>query len=166
MLKKLTLLILCCATLSACTLQEPKATPEQSTPEQSSTPAVTSTQPKSDNPGIVFRSDMGESEGQIYVDGTSLTVTINIDRETLDSWELQILSGEDVFTLLEDNPPGKIAQYGHSWIFEAVRPGSAVMEFVLYDEGHTPKGQGYRFAFAVDDALRITSESESVDLTM
>jgi hypothetical protein len=158
-LKKFTLLILCCSMLSACTAQEPKTTPEQS-----GEPEVTSNQPKPGNPDVAFSSDMRESEGQIYVDGTSLTVTINIDRETLDYWELQVVSGEDVFTLLEDNPPGKIAQYGHSWIFEAVRPGGAVMEFVLYDEGHTPKGQGYRFAFAVDDALQITSESEYADL--
>jgi hypothetical protein len=157
---------------SACTAQEPKTTPEQSSKPavtsnqpKSSKPAVTSNQPESGNPGIAFSSGMRESEGQIYVDGTSLTVTINIDRETLDYWELQIVSGEDVFTLLEDNPPGKIAQYGHSWIFEAVRPGGAVMEFVLYDEGNNPKGQGYRFAFAVDDALQITSESEYADLT-
>lgn len=114
---------------------------------------------------LLFSNTFAESEGVIFVDGTNLSVTINIDRETTNYWECEITSGNDVFTLLEDNPPGKVAQYGHRWVFEAVKPGDAVFEFVFYNEDETPKGNGYRFAFNVNDEMRISSESDYTDLT-
>lgn len=114
---------------------------------------------------VAFSETIKESDGQIYVDNRELSIYINIERESTDYWELKIASGSDVFKLLEDNPPGKVAQDGHSWILEAVKPGKSVMEFTLYDENNKEKGAGYRFTFNVDDNLKITGGADVYDLS-
>ena len=114
---------------------------------------------KNDKNEIQFNSTIKESDGEIFVSGAELSVVINIERESTDYWEMQTISGEDIFALIENNPPGKVSQDGHSWIFEAVKPGSAVMEFIVYDENNSVKGNGYRFSFYVDDFLTITGDA-------
>jgi len=107
---------------------------------------------------VVFSSSIKESDGGIYVDNQELGIYINIDRDSTDYWKINIASGADVFKLLEDNPPGRVAQDVHSWVLEAVKPGKSVMEFTLYDEKNKEKGPGYRFTFNVGDNLQITVE--------
>ena len=114
---------------------------------------------------VDFSEKLKESDGSIYVDNQELSIYINIERESTDYWKLKIASGSDVFKQLEDNPPGKIAQDVHSWIFEAVKPGKAIMEFTLYDADNKEKGNGYKFTFNVDDDLKITGDTDFYDLS-
>ena len=114
---------------------------------------------------VNFSETIKESDGSIYVDNQELSIYINIERESTDYWKLKIVSGADVFNLLEDNPPGKVAQDCHSWILEVVKPGKSVMEFTLYDENNKEKGNGYRFTFNVDDSMTITSDTDFYDLS-
>jgi hypothetical protein len=143
---------------------QPVAQPSVGTPSEKPIESEADTPPSADI-DISFSEQLPESEGEIFVEGSVLNIIINIDRADTDYWEYSFAEGEAIFTELENNPPGKIAQYGHSWIFEAKSPGAAVMEFVLYNENHEVKGNGYRFTFYVDDSLSISSDTEYFDLT-
>jgi hypothetical protein len=159
-------LLLCFAILSGCSTDsnQPSAQPSVGTESEKLIEPKSDTQPSA-AADISFSEQLLESEGEIFVEGSELNIILNIDRADTDYWEYSIVEGADILTELENNPPGKIAQYGHSWIFEAKNPGAAVMEFVLYNENNRTKGNGYRFTFYVDDSLSISSDTEYSDLT-
>ncbi|MDR1558494.1 MAG: protease inhibitor I42 family protein [Clostridiales bacterium] len=132
-------------------------------PDSKQTAAQDSRQ--ADGPEIDFKDDIEDANGSIYVDGRELSVIFNISREDTRYWEYYIESGDEVFTPLSNDPPGKASQDTHSWTFEAVNPGTAVMEFVLYEDDDTPVGEGYRFEFDVSDDMLITTGANYSDIT-